>query len=505
MKLNSIVINLVAILALSCATGESEGSSSSSNSTNNASSSISISPTSGSVGTLVTISADSGYDLSTLSSVTVNGVAAIIVSKETGTARALVMPGSTTGPITATTPAGSHSASFTITTASPIATQQGAKLIGTGNIGNSNQGGRIAISADGNTAILGGEKDNSDQGAAWVFTRSGDTWSQQGTKLVGTGNIGSAWQGCDVAISADGNTVIIGGSMDNSEQGAAWVFRRTGSTWAQQGGKLVGSGNVGAARQGHSVALSADGNTALLGGWADNSHNGAAWVFVRSGTTWVQQGSKLVGSGNTGAAKQGIAVALAADGNTALIGGDNDNSDGIVAHGATWVFARSGTNWSQQGGKLVGTGYANRAGQGRSVTLSADGNTAVIGGPEDDSYQGAAWVFVRNGTTWSQQGTKLIGTGVTGNARQGTGVSVSADGNTALVGGSQDNTNQGATWIFRRNGTNWAQQGTKLVGTGNTGAASQGWDVSLSADGRTAIVGGWNDNSSYGAAWVFVP
>ena len=117
-------------------------------------------------------------------------------------------------------------------------------------------------------------------GAAWVFTRSGGVWTQQGTKLVGTGAVGAAQQGVSVALSADGNTAIVGGPADNSSAGAAWVFTRSGGVWTQQGTKLVGTGAVGAAQQGDSVALSGDGNTAIVGGWADNNVAGAAWVFM---------------------------------------------------------------------------------------------------------------------------------------------------------------------------------------------------------------------------------
>jgi hypothetical protein len=109
----------------------------------------------------------------------------------------------------------------------------------------------------------------------------------------------------------------VGGWEDNSNQGAAWIFTRSGTTWSQQGNKLVGTGNTGAAKQGTSVSLSADGTTAIVGGFADNSNQGAAWIFTRSGTTWTQQGGKLVGTGNTGAAFQGFAVSLSADGTTA--------------------------------------------------------------------------------------------------------------------------------------------------------------------------------------------
>ena len=188
--------------------------------------SIALSQTSGPIGTLLTLTSTGG-DLSTLQSVTVGGVATIIVNKSTTSAQVLVMPGSTSGAISATTSSGSFNSTsnFTVTATGIPTTQQGSKLVGTGATGAAYQGSSVALSADGNTAIVGGIGDNSYAGAAWVFTRTGSTWSQQGSKLVGTGAIGGAvWQGTSVALSADGNTAIVGGDGDNSSAGAAWVY-----------------------------------------------------------------------------------------------------------------------------------------------------------------------------------------------------------------------------------------------------------------------------------------
>ncbi len=379
-------------------------------------------------------------------------------------------------------------------------TQQGPKLVGTGASGMAQQGQSVALSADGNTTIVGGNGDNSSAGAAWVWTRTGGVWTQQGGKLVGTGAIGNALQGQSVALSADGNTAIVGGNGDNSYAGAAWVWTRSNGGWAQQGDKLVGNDATGNAAQGYSVALSADGNTAIVGGPNDSNFAGAAWVFTRSGGVWTQQGSKLVGTGTISSPQQGWSVALSGDGNTAILGGLGDNS----YTGAAWVFTRSGGVWTQQGSKLVGTGASGNAAQGTSVALSADGNTASLGGPADSSGAGAAWVFIRSGGVWAQQSNKLVGTGATGNAAQGTSVALSADGNTGIVGGRLDNSEAGAVWVFTRGGGIWSQQGSKLVGTGASGNAMQGWSVALSTDGNTAMVGGPDDDSSAGAAWAFV-
>ncbi|MFI5180724.1 MAG: beta strand repeat-containing protein [Thermoanaerobaculia bacterium] len=396
---------------------------------------------------------------------------------------------------------------FAILLIAPAATaqfsQQGGKISGTGAVGAAGQAWSVAISGDGSTAIVGGPGDDSGAGAAWVFTQSGGVWSQQGGKLVGTGATGAAQQGSWVAISTDGNTAIVGGSSDDSGIGAAWIYTRTAGVWSQQGGKLVGSSAVGAAQQGASVAISGDGNTALVGGYGDNSYDGATWVFTRSGGVWSQQGSKLVGTGASASAYQGASVSISGDGNTAISGGPGDSSNA----GATWVFTRSGGVWSQVGSKLVGTAATGAAQQGTSAAISADGTTAVVGGYADSSNAGAAWVFTQSGGVWTQQGSKLVGTGATAVAGQGIGVGISTDGNTVIVGGPYDSSSVGAAWVYMRSGGIWSQQGTKLIGTGAVGKAQQGSAVAISGDGNTALVGGQNDNSyagvACGATWVF--
>jgi hypothetical protein len=174
----------------------------------------------------------------------------------------------------------------------------------------------------------------------WVFVRSPDgSWSQQGPKLTPDDESGGGWFGFSVALSGDGNTALIGAFYDGSNEegavGAAWVFVRSGGSWSQQGAKLVGGGAVRDGEQGHGVALSDDGNIALIGGPDDNLGVGAGWVFVRSAGTWSQQGAKLVGSGASGTSEQGFGVALSGDGSTALIGGPQDNSGlGVCCVGA---------------------------------------------------------------------------------------------------------------------------------------------------------------------------
>jgi hypothetical protein len=376
--------------------------------------------------------------------------------------------------------------------------QQGSKLTASGATGAGALGFEVALSADGNTALVGAPLDSSAAGGAWVFTRSGATWTQQGSKLLGTGRVGEGFVGWSVALSADGNTALVGGPADNDLAGAAWVFTRSNGNWTQQGPKLTGTGENGQGFFGGSAALSADGNTALVAGSEDAGGVGAVWFFTRSGATWSQQGPKKTGGGEVGAGSFGFASALSADGDTALVGGPDDN--GV---GAAWVLVRGAGAWTQQGSKLTGSGAVGSAFFGGSVALSADGNTALVGGSDDNGLAGAAWAFTRSGTAWTQQGPKLAVSGAAGAASVGYDVALSGDGNVALLGGPYDATELGAAWLFARSGGTWAQDGAKLTGSGASGSAFFGNAVALSADGATGLIGGQDDASGVGAAWPF--
>ncbi|HYW45977.1 MAG TPA: hypothetical protein VE959_24145, partial [Bryobacteraceae bacterium] len=392
--------------------------------------------------------------------------------------------------------------------------QQGGKLVGSNPIQSANeilQGASVAISADGSTAAVGAPEDNGGGltqgiGAVYVYSRANGVWTQQGGKLIGTGassqaGVGQA-QGSGVALSADGNTLVETGLFDiGLHNGSAWVFTRSNGAWTQLGSKFQASGNMGAG-----AALSADGNTLMLAGTV-GTQTPTAFIFSRSGSTWTQQASLVVSSA-IGAFVTTDSIALSGDGNTALIGATSENN----YVGAAWVFTRSGGAWTQQA-KLTGSGAAGGIGpdQGKSVALSADGNTALVGGFLDNNAAGAVWVYTRSGTTWTQQGSKLIGTGAAnGNgsgADQGVSVSLSADGNTAIWGGDNDNNTAGAVWVFTRSNGTWTQLGSKLVGTGGASSANQGIAVAISGDGNTLIEGGPYDggygSSNTGAAWVF--
>ncbi len=195
-----------------------------------------------------------------------------------------------------------------------------------------------------------------------------DNYYQQEFKLVGSGYSGTAInQGNCVSLTSDGNMLAIGGSGDNSNRGATWIFTRTGGIWSQQGLKLIGSGFSGNSGQGFSVSLDDDGTTLAVGAYDDNV-KGAVWIFTRTGTSWTQQGSKL--TVNT-SQDLGYCVRLSSDGNT-LAAGDISYSNDVDAMGRTSIFTRTNGVWSIQD-NLIGVGYSGASIQGAGISLSSDG------------------------------------------------------------------------------------------------------------------------------------
>jgi hypothetical protein len=337
-----------------------------------------------------------------------------------------------------------------------------------------------------------------------------DPLIQQGSKLT-AGSEGLF--GTSVALSADGNTALIGAPRANGFGGVALVFTREESTWREQGLPLTGSeqggtegggcGEESGEEQGEcgfgaSVALSGDGNTALIGGPRDDGYVGAAWVFSREGSTWSQQGAKLTASGTATKGHFGRSVTLSGDGSTALIGAPT-----VIPRGVAWVFARNGSTWSQQGGALKPGGAEGFGNFGRSVALSGDGSNALVGDPGDTHYVGATWAFTRSSSAWTQLGAKLTGGEEQEDGHFGYSVALSADASTALIGGLADDQGAGAAWAFTRQPSGFTAQGAKLTGGEESGEGRFGDGVALSSTGDTALIGGRGDGNHRGGAWLF--
>jgi IPT/TIG domain/FG-GAP repeat len=304
-------------------------------------------------------------------------------------------------------------------------------------------GRALALSGDGNTLLIGAPRQEEQQGAAWIYTRTAGKWSRV-AELTGAGETPKGRFGRAVALSADGTTALVSAPGDGAGRGRVWAFKYSGTGWSHQGEAFVGSGELGEGHFGSSLALSGDGTRALIGAPGDSAHLGAAWVFRRTGEAWSEEGSKLTGVGASTEAHFGGSVALSGDGSTALIGARHQSEDG----GAAWVFTHTSSGWSQQGSPLKADEEAGEE-FGYSVALSEDGSSALIGAPHDRSAHGSAWLFERSGASWSGMPVRFEGGSLeTGKAWFGSSVSLSGDASSALVGAPSDHAKAGAAFIF---------------------------------------------------------
>ncbi|MBS1786169.1 MAG: hypothetical protein JST85_00500 [Acidobacteria bacterium] len=315
-------------------------------------------------------------------------------------------------------------------------------------------GNSVAISGD--TVVVCAFLDdivaNANQGSVYVFVRSGGVWTQQ-QKLTANDGGASEYFGTAVAINRD--TVVVGAEFDNigmnSVQGSAYVFTRSGNNWTQKQ-KLTASDGVANDHFGSSVAMSDE--TIVVGAEYDRigvpGIVGSAYVFARSGGGWVQQ-QRL--NPIDPAAAQGFGFSVALSGQTIVVGVLDDNSYTPGSEGSAYVFIRNNGMWTQQQ-KLIANDGAFHNYFSTSVAIS--GEAIAVGAFYDtvgkNAEQGDVFVYARSGAVWTQQ-QKL--TANDGDAEDNFGVTVAMSGDTLAVGTQRDdigeNADQGSAYIFRAN------------------------------------------------------
>jgi len=259
----------------------------------------------------------------------------------------------------------------------------------------------VAIDAGGTTVVVGagGAEGGASDGAAYVFKRVGRAWVQEAkltaSDAVAGDGFGDGFGGShSVAIS--GNTVTVGAEAANDGKGAAYVFTRSGSTWTQQA-RLTASDGAVADAFGSSAAI--DGETAVFGAWGDDGARGSAYVFTRSGSTWSQQ-AKLTASDRAVDDYFGYTVTISGD----SVGVSAEGNDDLgFDSGSAYVFTRSGSAWTQQAKLTASDGTAYDL-FGNNVSISGD-TVVVGATYDSDLhfYSGSAYVFTRSGSTWTQQ------------------------------------------------------------------------------------------------------
>jgi hypothetical protein len=247
-------------------------------------------------------------------------------------------------------------------------------------------GWSVALSGPGSTALVGVRGQNSGTGSAFVFTLGWGGWSPTGLLTASDGASGDQF-GWSVALSAPGSTALVGARGHETQTGAAYVFTLQRGAWSQAA-ELTASDGVSGDEFGSSVALSTQGATALIGAPLRDALTGAAYVFTLQRDAWSQAG-ELTASDAAASDEFGFAVQLSAPGGTALIGAPWHNGTG-----AAYVFTVRRGAWSQAG-ELTASDAAAFDDFGWAVALSAPDGAALIGAPEHNSANGAAYVFTQ--------------------------------------------------------------------------------------------------------------
>ncbi len=339
------------------------------------------------------------------------------------------------------------------------------------------QGSELAVGAHMNR--VGG----SQKGSVYYYTRSGSAWTQR-QKITATDGSYKAWFG--TWLDMHNGSMIVGASnkvTKGKSAGAAYIFTRSGTTWTQQQ-RILGKDTYTGDQFGGCVAI--HGDTALSSATAEDARgnaSGSAYIFTRSGTTWTQE-AKLTASDGAAGDRFGWQADL--EGDTAVVGSRYNSSVGTQA-GAAYVYMRSGTSWTQTQ-KL--TASDGKGMDHFGMTVSLDGADLLIGAFAGDNGvaakdSGSAYVFTRSGTTWSEQ-AKL--TSPDASYADYFAYRGSIKGGIAAVGAFYEDAtakDAGAIYVYKRSGTTWTFSQRLLAPDG----ATKDRLVEVEHDGKLLVAG----------------
>ncbi len=377
------------------------------------------------------------------------------------------------------------------------------------------------------TGVSGDQQDQSakNAGAVYIFARNGVTWSQQ-AYLKASNTDSNDFFGGSVALSADGSSLVVGAPQEDSssagvngdqgdnsvvDSGAAYVFVRGGATWTQQA-YLKATSPKNTDVFGRAVTISADGNTVGVAAPYDTEARGAVYVFTRKGSAWGAP-KRITASNPDPGDEFGVALSLAGDGQTLVVGAHlekssattingPENSNTTIDAGAAYVFIKEGDEWTKQA-YLKASDSAGGHNFGAAVSAAFNGDLVAVGAPwangKNLADNGAVYLFARAGATWTQAHL-ITASAPKSNDLFGYSVSLSSDG-TFLVAGlrraAQNPTasQAGAIQAFRSDGSAWYPDTVLFASNpGSTDWFSR--SVSVSGDGSIVAVGSWREDGS---------
>lgn len=333
------------------------------------------------------------------------------------------------------------------------------------------------VAVQGDYAVVGAEgQRQTEPGAAYIYKRTNGIWEQQ-IRIDATD--GEAGDGFGSAVAISSTHVIIGAWNDDEARGAAYVFIKSGTAWIQQA-KLVASDGESGDHFGRSVAI--EGDLAVVGSWQDDNERGAAagaaYIYKLNTGNW-QQHTKLIAVDGQQGDRFGSAVTLG--GGRVLVGAANG---GFFGEGAAYVFSAAGSVWNQDA--KLSAAVAGLS-DGFGTTLAIDGATAVIGAPLHDNAssidEGAAYIFEEENGQWIERATLTASTGASGFEF---GSSVDIVGGEVVVGARGADNQQGALFISAKTATGWTE---RTILTAADGAPGDAFGSAMAFTGIDIIVG----------------
>ena len=321
-------------------------------------------------------------------------------------------------------------------------------------------GNSVSISGNGRTAVVGAWKDDGydngyqdNQGAAYIFEKSGSTWKVIKKIFDGESGHSGALFGKSVSVSSDSNTIAVGSHHYDSNRGAVYVFRRNQNGKNHWGlhSKILVSNSQENDFLGTSVSVSGDGNRIVAGANGKNSNRGIVFVFEWNGVSWnenIIDQINLVPDDNFG-----ISTSISSDGNVIAIGAYGRSN----YRGSVFVFQNNGFHWSQREGEIIPIDGSNYDQFGRNVVLSGNGDVLSVSAhmsdlDSNDQNEGLIYVYSWKDSIYNMK-HKLFSQDSYPQDNLGSGMSMSSDGSIVLAGTKnktiESKVNQGSVYIFR--------------------------------------------------------
>jgi len=367
----------------------------------------------------------------------------------------------------------------------------------------------VSISSDGNRIVVGIPSDDwkglTDAGSINIYTWSGSQWGGYNLK-VSDGEAGDYF-GHSVAISSDGDKIVVGayGEGDNGSYSGAVYFCKWDDIYqGWQVTKLTASTGASYDLFGWSVSVSSDGNTIAVGAYGYFGMTGAAYIYKWNSSSNKWDEVKLTASDGLSDDYFGISVSISGNGNTVVVGASGDDN----RKGAAYIYNWNNDNKQWEEKKLIASDGASGDRFGKSVSISYDGNTIVVGAYRDGDNgtdSGSAYIYRWDGNSWVE--TKLISNDGEAGDYFGSSVAISSDGNTIVVGAYRDGdngTDSGSAYIYRWDGNSWVE--TKLISNDGEAGDYFGSSVAISLDGNTIVIGAYGDDdngSSSGSTYLY--